>query len=207
MVKRAREDSEGVNSNIDLTSHAFSASEDLLKKRVLWLAGEISLPNSIHITQRLLYLDLISTSPIHLFINSEGGEDHQTWAVVDLIESLRSPVYTYCVGICASNGSTVFVTGDRRFMFPHSKIMIHYGEGGGTVGTASDHGIYARQYQKETKEFIDFLASKTHISGKQIQDMLEKGDKWFDAQQAVKRGIADEVLSEYYLIDMIRRQK
>ena len=63
--------------------------------------------------------------PINLHIQSEGGSLMNTFYVVDLINSLETPVYTYIDGYVASAGSLISVTGKKRFMTKNSFIMIH----------------------------------------------------------------------------------
>ena len=98
----------------------------MLKKREVFLMGEVTPESCASIMQQLIYLD--SEDPgkeITLYINSPGGSVSDGLAVYDLINLLHSPVRTVCLGVCASMGAVLFLSGRKREIMEHGKIMIH----------------------------------------------------------------------------------
>jgi ATP-dependent Clp protease protease subunit len=79
-------------------------------------------------------------------------------------------------------------------MLPHAKVMIHQPYGGIT-GQAEDIRIQAEQIIKAKAELTRIIANHTGQSVERVQADSER-DKYFTAEEAVKYGLADEVLTE-----------
>lgn len=99
-------------------------------------------------------------------------------------------------------GSLLLTGGEKgkRFVLPHSSIMIHQPLGG-TQGPASDILIYANQIQR-TREQVNEIYRK-HLNAafdhekyglKDIEELMER-DKYLTAQEAKDMGIVDEILT------------
>ena len=58
--------------------------------------------------------------PIKLYINSCGGSVPDTWAIIDTIKSITTPVYTYCTGYAYSGGFLLFLSGEKRYGSKHA---------------------------------------------------------------------------------------
>ena len=82
----------------------------------------------------------------------------------------------------------------KRYILPHAKVMIHQPYGG-VSGQAEDIRIQAEQIIKAKAELIRIIANHTGQSIENIRRDSER-DKYFTAEEAVKYGIIDEVLSE-----------
>ena len=69
--------------------------------------------------------------PIHLYINSPGGSVTAGLAIYDVMQHVKAPVATYCLGLAASMGALLLAAGEKgqRFSMPHSRIMIPHRQG------------------------------------------------------------------------------
>src|ERR1700675_1628848 len=171
--------------------------EMLLENRVLFLGGEINHVSASRIIMQMLYLQSVKRdSDINLYINSPGGVVDDTLAIYDVMKFLSCDVATYCIGRAESGGAIVFMAGrkGKRFILPNAKVMIHQ-PFGGVYGQAADIQIQADEILK-TKETL--IAIMSRCTGQPIERIREDSerDRFFDAQQAVKYGICDEVLGE-----------
>ncbi|MGD9790180.1 MAG: ClpP family protease [Phycisphaerales bacterium] len=171
--------------------------ELLLENRVVFLIGEINHASAARLMMQMLYLENQKRGQeINFYINSPGGAVDDTLAMYDTMRFLSSPVSTYCLGRAYSGAALLLTAGTKgkRYMLPHAKVMIHQPYGGVT-GQAEDIRIQAEQIIKAKAELTRIIASHTGQPVETVQRDSER-DKYFSAEEAVKYGLADEVLTE-----------
>lgn len=171
--------------------------ELLLENRIVFLIGEINQASAARVMMQMLYLENQSRGKdINFYINSPGGAVDDTLAVFDTMRFLSSAISTYCIGRAYSGAAVLLAAGNKgkRFMLPHAKVMIHQPYGGVT-GQAEDIRIQAEQIIKSKQELNRIMAEATGKSVDQVQRDAER-DKYFDAEEAVRYGLADEVLKQ-----------
>jgi ATP-dependent Clp protease protease subunit len=103
---------------------------------------------------QLLYLDSTEQGKdISIYINSGGGEVYSGLALVDTMNFIKSPVSTLCSGMAASMAAVILSCGEKgkRFILPHSRVMIHQPLGG-VNGQASDIEISYKEIEKIDEE-------------------------------------------------------
>ena len=82
--------------------------EDILfKNRIMQINKEFSSETCAEWIGKIIALDILEEKPIILLINSEGGDALSALGVIDLIQSIRSKVYTVCMGATFSCASMV----------------------------------------------------------------------------------------------------
>lgn len=132
---------------------------------------------------------------VDIYINSPGGEVIQGLLIYDIIQSYKHPINIYCTGIAASMAAVILAGGQkgRRFILPHSKVMIHeplipkgFGGSATTIEKAANSIL-------ETRELINGILARH--TGKDIAEINEATvfDNLMDAEAAVEFGICDEV--------------
>ncbi len=171
---------------------------DALTGRKVFLFGNIDENLVFSFTMQMLNLMEDEQSEINIYINSPGGEVNAGLAIYDLIQSCRAPINMYCVGMAASMGAVIFAGGQkgRRFILPHSKVMIHeplipLGVGGSvsSVKNTADLMMQTRQ------ELNEILAKHTGKSIEEINRATEYNN-YMDAKEAVAFGICDWVTDD-----------
>ena len=168
----------------------------LLKDRIIFIDGEINDLTADLVVAQLLFLE--SQDPerdISIYINSPGGSVTAGLAIYDTIQHIKSDVQTICLGQAASMGALLLTCGsaDKRLILPSARVMIHQ-PWGGVQGQATDIGIQAKEIVRLKKMTIDYFAHHTGKSTDEIAKDLER-DFFMDANDAVKYGIVDKVLS------------
>lgn len=132
--------------------------------------------------------------PIKIYVNSYGGEVYDMWALIDIIEKSKTPIYTYCTGYAMSAAFNIFLAGHKRFGTKHSTFMYHQ-------MNCYRHGKY--QDLVEDRKEMDFLNAaheqyvieRTKIPQEFINEMREKKkDAYFHADRALTFGIIDEII-------------
>lgn len=166
----------------------------LLLERKVFLWGQVDDDSAKHVIDRLMYLDSVEVSDIHLYINSPGGYVTSGFAIYDCIKSLKSDVSTICTGFAASMGSIILSAGvkGKRFIQPHARVMIHQ-PSGGARGQASDIEITAKEIIKTKELSAQILANNC---GQTVDKIIKdfNRDHWMGAEESVAYGIVDSVL-------------
>jgi ATP-dependent Clp protease protease subunit len=171
--------------------------EMLLENRVVFLVGEINHVSASRVIMQMLYLQSVKRDQdINLYINSPGGVVDDTLAIYDIMKFLSCEIATYCIGRAESGGAIVFAAGKKgkRFILPNAKVMVHQ-PFGGVYGQTADIQIQAEEILKTKNTLISILAKCTGQTIERVREDSER-DRFFDAQQAVKYGICDEVIGE-----------
>lgn len=166
----------------------------LIEQRKVFLWGQVDDKSAKHVIDRLMYLDALGTSDIHLYINSPGGYVTAGFAVYDCIKSLNSNVSTICTGFAASMGSIILSAGTKgkRFIQPHARVMIHQPSGGAS-GQASDIQITAQEIVKTKELSAHILAENCGQTFEKIMKDFNR-DHWMGAEESVAYGIVDAVI-------------
>ena len=171
----------------------------LLKDRIIFLGEEVTDVSASVIVAQLLFLEAEDPEKdINLYINSPGGSVTAGMAIYDTMQYIKPDVSTICIGMAASMGAVIFAGGQkgRRFILPHSKVMIHeplipLGVGGSvsSVKNTADLMMQTRQ------ELNEILAKHT---GKSIEEVnrATEFNNYMDAKEAVAFGICDWVTDD-----------
>ena len=77
------------------------------------------------ITDDIIYLNLISKDPIHILLDTDGGNLKTALTIYDILLSSRAPVYTYGLSEVSSAGVLIYIAGKKRFAFKHTQFMTH----------------------------------------------------------------------------------
>ncbi len=169
----------------------------LLNDRIIMLSDEVNDATASLVVAQLLYLEgQDPDKDIHLYINSPGGSISAGMAIYDTMQFIKCDVSTICVGLAASMGSFLLAAGakGKRLSLPHSEIMIHQPLGG-AKGQASDIKIQADHILFVRNRMNGLLADMT---GQPIE-VIEKDtdrDNWMTAEDAVRYGIIDKVITK-----------
>ena len=111
------------------------------------------------------------------------------------MQFIKPDVSTLCVGQAASMGALLLAAGDhgKRFCLPNSRVMIHQPMGGFS-GQASDVEIHAKEILYLRGRLNEILAKHSKQTIEVIARDTER-DFFMGAEEAVKYGIADKVLT------------
>ncbi len=168
----------------------------LLKERVIFMVGQVEDYMANLVVAQLLFLE--SENPdkdIHLYINSPGGSVTAGLSIYDTMQFIKPDVSTMCIGQAASMGALLLAGGakGKRFALPHSRMMIHQ-PSGGTHGQAADIEIQANEIIKLRHQLNKIMAAHT---GKELDEIARdtERDNFMSANEAVKYGLVDKVLS------------
>ncbi len=168
----------------------------LMMDRIIFLGVPINDYVANIIQAQLLFLESVdSKKDIQIYLNTPGGSVYAGLGIYDTMQYIAPDVTTICTGIAASMGAVLLCAGQegKRTALKHSRVLIHQPMGG-AEGQASDIEITAREILKLKKELYEIIAKHS----KQDYDKIYKDsdrDYWMTAEEALKYGMIDEVLS------------
>lgn len=168
----------------------------LMMDRIIFLGVGIDTDVANIIQAQLLFLESTDpTADIQLYLNSPGGMVYAGLGIYDTMQLVTPDVATICTGMAASMAAVLLTAGakGKRTALPHSRVLIHQPMGG-AEGQASDIEIAAREIKKLKGELYDILSKHSGKSVKQIEKDADR-DYWMSAEEAVKYGMIDSILS------------
>lgn len=176
---------------------AFDIYSRLLKERIVFLGEDVNHHTANIIVAQLLHLAYENPDEdIKFYINSPGGSVYDGLAIYDTMNYIKPDVQTIGIGLQASMGAFLLSSGTKgkRFVLPSSRIMIHQ-PSSGTRGKITDQEIDLRESIFLKNELNRILAHNTSQKLSKIEKDVDR-DYWMSAQEAVKYGLADQVIAK-----------
>lgn len=170
--------------------------DEMFRQRSIEVVGEITQESVYSIILQLRYLQQVNAEKeISMYINSPGGSVSDGLALYDVMQAIKCPIRTVCVGMAASMGALLFTAGTlgKRDMLPHAKVMIH----DPLIAKISGSALSVEEAGKrlmETREITARILEKH--TGRTIDEVYEKTrkDSYFNAPQAIAWGLADNII-------------
>ena len=132
--------------------------------------------------------------PIKLYINSCCGTIYDMWALIDVIQNSKTPIYTYCMGYAMSAAFNIFLAGHKRYCYKHSTFMYHqiHCKRSGKYQDLLEDRV---EMDNLNKQIEDYVLERTNLTKEDIADIREKKkDFYIHSDKAIEYGIVDEVL-------------
>ena len=134
-----------------------------------------------------------------LGICSPGGDLNACFAFVDVMKGSKIPIRTIGMGMIASCGLLMFISGEkgRRILTPNTSILSHQ-YSWGTYG--KEHELFAqvKEYDLTTERIVNHYKKCTGLSEKDIRKyLLPPHDVWLSAKEAKKLGLCDKIQATY----------
>lgn len=166
---------------------------EFYQNRIIFVNGEINDVVAQAVIMRLLMLDSLSSADITMYINSPGGSVTAGLAIYDTVQHVKADVSTVGIGLCASMGAFLLMAGThgKRFVLPHSQVLIHQPIGG-VSGQATEIQIVAERIIETRNRINQIMAKHTGQSVERIQADTER-DRWMWPEEAIKYGLVDFV--------------
>jgi ATP-dependent protease ClpP protease subunit len=133
-----------------------------------------------------------SPRPIHLHINSPGGELFAALAVLEVIRALPVPVHTHIEGQAGSAATLLSISGSFRTAGKYSLMLIHQLAGGA-------HGKFSEMLDDmENNKLLmsilrDIYLSHSSLTEQELQELLSS-DRFFTPEFALSKGLIDQIV-------------
>jgi ATP-dependent Clp protease, protease subunit len=132
---------------------------------------------------------------LHLIINSPGGSCDACFALVDIMRGSSIPVRTTGLGMIASCGFIIFITGAKghRVLTPNTSILSHQYSWG---SWGKHHELVADRVEQDRlhEKIINHYKKCLNLPKKVIEEkLLPEKDVWLSASEALKLNVCDKV--------------
>lgn len=159
--------------------------------------GEKCPGNFIALDEFLDDLDEIKEKKnITIHINSGGGDLYAGLAIYNRLKALPGNITTINDGMAASAASLILQAGDTRKVNAASNTMAH-GVSGFLFGyyNVDDLKTTLTQFEAHNKAIVNVYAEAMNVPFAEAKKFV-KNETWLTGQEAVEKGLADEVVEE-----------
>lgn len=164
---------------------------------IIYLSGEINAETARKSCEEIIEINVAGEiDHIQIIINSPGGVCTDGFAIIDIMEWSRIPVYTAGIGLVASMGLLVFMAGEkgRRVITPRTSILSHRFSG----MSRGNHSQLLAGRKEEDLLHQRIVQHYLQHSGIEDQENLENYllrdvDTWLSPEEAIRFGVADIV--------------
>jgi enoyl-CoA hydratase/carnithine racemase len=125
-------------------------------------------------------------------INSPGGDVFDGIAIYNALRAHPAKITTRVDGIAASVASVIAQAGDHRIMLTGAQMMIHEAWGL-AIGTSTDMRAYADLLDRQNDNIAGIYGRRAGKEQAHFRELM-RDDKWFNDEETVAEGLADEVL-------------
>ncbi len=178
-------------------------TEDVPESRSIMFVGEVTEDKAAEFISALLVLAQTKSEEderaedIKVYINTYGGSADEMFAIYDVMNWCKQfcDIQTIGLGKVMSAGTLILAAGTKgkRFLSNHCRVMIH-SVNGGHVGELHNLQNEMEQMAGLQDSYIQAMSSETNMTKRQIQTLINKKiNVYLDAEEAIAKGLADEV--------------
>lgn len=174
-----------------------SPRSELLANGIVVFMGEVSLETMSPLIDWILAENLKDKKQkeLTLGICSPGGDLNACFAFIDVMKGSRIPIRTIGLGMIASCGLLMFITGTKgkRILTPNTSILSHQYTWG---SYGKEHELFAtvRELELTTERMINHYKKCTGLKEEDIRKyLLPPQDVWLGAKEAKKLGLCDKI--------------
>lgn len=167
------------------------ASIEMLTKSILEINENDELLKRLYCVYDLDY----KPKPIKIMIDSFGGSVYAILGLLAVMDDSKTPIHTYVTGAAMSCGFMLLIHGHRRFAYKHATPLYHQVSSGafGTLKEMEESIVETKRLQ----EILERLTiEKTKITAKKLEKIYKTKRDWYmSAEEALKLGVVDEIVS------------
>jgi ATP-dependent Clp protease protease subunit len=131
--------------------------------------------------------------PMKLYVNSDGGNLTDAFALMDVMRTTPVPIATVGMGNLMSSAFMIFAAGKKgqRAIAKNTSIMIHQFNHE-YAGKYHDMKVYTAEIDRINYRMVAELSRTSGMSEKEVKTkLLKPSDVWLTAEQLVELGFAD----------------
>jgi ATP-dependent protease ClpP protease subunit len=122
---------------------------------------------------------------VNLLVNSSGGRTDSIWQIIEAMKGCRGDVSVTVIGAAYSAASMLACMAPECYIAESAEFMLHTAHYGsiGTVPNVKGQTDFAT---RQINRLLD-TAYKGFLTDKELQELKNGKEFWFDAEEAVKR--------------------
>jgi ATP-dependent Clp protease protease subunit len=164
---------------------------------IIYLSGSIEASAAQSVCEQIIEINVAGQiDHIQMIINSPGGLCTDGFAIIDMMEWSRIPIYTAGIGMIASMGLLIFMAGERgrRVITARTSILSHRFSG---MARGNHSQLIAGRKEEDLmhRRIVEHYLQYTKVEGPEALEayLLRDVDTWLSPEEAVRFGIADVV--------------
>ncbi len=168
--------------------------KELREDRTIFLFGHIDEWTAEDICKRLLVYDKLDpVKPVKLYISSFGGSVYASFAIIDMMESVKCPTEVVGIGKIMSGGLLIFMAGDKRYISQTASILSHRFSGM-RMGTQAELKADRRNEELIHQRMIDHYIKFSNLEDKKEVEakLLQETNVWLTPEEALEYELADD---------------
>lgn len=131
--------------------------------------------------------------PIEIHITSNGGDVVAGFAALDAIKKSKTKVITKGIGVCASMGALLLMSGHHRIAYQNTVILIH--DGSMAVSSTSKKAKNTMNFYDRLDERIkNFILDNTEITEELYEEKEDEEWYMFADDEGISLKIVDELV-------------
>jgi ATP-dependent Clp protease, protease subunit len=164
---------------------------------IIYVSGPIQANEAEGICKQIIEYNIKGeVNQIQMVINSPGGSCAAGFSIIDIMEWSRIPIYTTGIGMIASMGLLVFMTGEkgRRVVTPRTSVLSHRFSAF-SFGTHSQLIAGRKEEDLEHERIVQHYLTYSNIADQAELEkcLLRDVDTWLTPEEALQYGLADVV--------------
>lgn len=173
-------------------------SNSLTERGVFYLSDEINQSVARDVNTWILdsnFQQKRTYENLTLMITSPGGDLFSAFSIIDVMRASSVPIHTVGLGLIASAGLMIFISGQQgeRLITPNTMILSHQWSAG-SYGKEHELIAAARGFDMITKRVITHYRKCTKLSEKVIREkLLPPQDVWVTPEEALEYKLTDKV--------------
>ncbi len=199
--KKKKKDEEEAEESVE---SLFEQLQQMPEQRSIMMVGEVNEERSADLISALLVLSQQKTEgqdradDIKIYISTYGGSADEMFGIYDVMNYCKQfcDIETIGLGKVMSAGTLILAAGTKgkRKIGKNCRAMIH-SVNGGSIGELHSLENEREQMKNLQDNYIQAMSSETEMTKRQIQSLINrKVNVYLSAQEAVEKGLADEVL-------------
>ncbi len=132
-----------------------------------------------------------NNKPLNIYINSNGGEVFEGFAIYNVIKRYAGAKTVYIDGLAASIASVIAMAGDKVVMGKASMLMIHNASGG-CYGNAEEMKKVVEALEQINSVIKDIYIAKTGLSIEKLTELMDN-ETFMTPDECLEYGFCDEI--------------
>jgi len=132
--------------------------------------------------------------PIHILMDTDGGNMKTALSLFDFFKASPAPVYTYGLSEICSAGVLIFIAGEKRYAMPHTQFMMHPSTLN-VSGSTVDFKSTSETLKKQGEIVKELFTKYTKMSPKRFEQ-LHSRTNYMWAEEAKQVGIITDIITK-----------
>jgi ATP-dependent Clp protease protease subunit len=176
----------------------FDPALNLQHRGIYVLMSDIDSSAVQPVVEWILYENFVvkkKKSELQLIVCSNGGDTAAAFALIDVMRSSQIPIKTVGLGVIASAGLLVFISGTKgqRYLTPNTSILSHQFSWW-SQGKVHELIAQVKEYELLHRRMINHYQSCTGLSLDLIKaKLLPPEDVYLSSQEAIDLNLCDHI--------------